>query len=94
MVTFGSSDHDAIAYTRFSKEPTPPSRTIRKRSYKKFKEADYVRDVANLDFTDVYCSPDVDEAADLLTAKLVGILNQHAPLINIPAEETCYTLAF
>ena len=33
VVSFGASDHDAIVYTRYSKEPTPPSRTIRKRSY-------------------------------------------------------------
>ena len=42
VVTFGASDHDAIAYTRFSKEPTPPARTIRKRSYKNFIEDDFV----------------------------------------------------
>ena len=81
VITFGSSDHDAIAYTRFSKEPHPPSRTIRKRSYKNFKEAEYIRDVANLDFTDVYTTQDVDDAAALLTTKLVEILNVHAPWI-------------
>ena len=34
VITFGGSDHDAILYTRYSKEPKPPARTIRKRSYK------------------------------------------------------------
>ena len=81
VVTFGASDHDAIAYTRFSKEPTPPARTIRKRSYKNFIEDDFIRDVSRLDFTDVYCSREVDGAADLLTAKLVDVLNFHAPWI-------------
>ena len=81
VVTFGASDHDAIAYTRFSKEPTPPARTIRKISYKNFIEDDFIRDVSRLDFTDVYCSREVDGAADLLTAKLVDVLNFHAPWI-------------
>ena len=81
IIPFGGSDHDAIVYTRYSKEPKPPSRTIRKRSYKNFKEADYIRDIAHLDFTDVYTAIDVDDAADLLTSKLVDVLNVHAPWI-------------
>ena len=81
VLPFGGSDHDAIVYTRFSKEPKPPSRTVRKRSYKNFIVADFVNDVASLDFTDVYCAIDVDEAASLLTDKLVDVLNVHAPWI-------------
>jgi hypothetical protein len=81
VITCGTSDHDAIAYTRFSKDPVPPARTIRKRSYKTVKEDDYLRDISKLDFTDVYCCRDVDDAASLLTAKLVGVLNNHAPWI-------------
>ena len=81
IITCGSSDHDAILYTRFSKDPVPPARTIRKRSYKTFNEKDYVKDVSNLDFTEVYSCVDVDEAASLLTEKLVTVLNQHAPWI-------------
>ena len=80
-MTCGTSDHDAIVYTRFSKEPKPPARTIRKRSYKNFNKSDYLRDVANIDFTDVYSSQDVDVAADLLTSKLVEVLNCHAPWV-------------
>ena len=38
ILTCGTSDHDAIAYTRFLKEPKPPAKTIRKRSYKNFKK--------------------------------------------------------
>ena len=81
IISFGSSDHDAVAYTRFSRDPSPPPRTIRKRSYKHFKEAEYLEDISKLDFTDVYRSQDVDVAADLLTAKLVNVLNLHAPWI-------------
>ena len=59
IITCGASDHDGISYTRYSREPPPPARTIRKRSYKNF----------------------VDAAAELLTSKLVEVLDNHAPWI-------------
>ena len=34
VVSCGTSDHDMISYTRLSKEPPTPARTIRKRSYR------------------------------------------------------------
>ena len=34
VISFGGSDHDLIGYTRYSKDPPVPARTIRKRSYK------------------------------------------------------------
>ena len=81
VLPLGGSDHDVIIYTRYSKVPKPPSRTIRKRSYKHFKKEDYIRDVSSIDFTDVFIATDVDEAADILTEKLVQVLNVHAPWI-------------
>ena len=81
IITCGASDHDGISYTRYSREPPPPARTIRKRSYKNFVENDYLRDVSRIDFTDVYCCRDVDAAAELLTRKLVEVLDNHAPWI-------------
>ena len=36
VVPFGNSDHDVIGYTRYTKVPPSPARTIRKRSYKNF----------------------------------------------------------
>ena len=79
VITCGTSDHDTIAYTRFSKDPRPPARTIRKRSYKHFKEAEYLNDMSKLDFTDAYQCTEVDDAATLLTNMLVDVLNVHAP---------------
>ena len=81
ILSWGSSDHDAISYVRFSKEPKPPSRTLRKRSYKNFCQENFIRDVSNIDFSEVYRSLDVDLAADLLSQKLVEVLNLHAPWI-------------
>ena len=36
VISFGGSDHDLIGYTRYSKDPPVPARTIRRRSYKTF----------------------------------------------------------
>ena len=81
ILTCGASDHDALSYIRYSKEPLPPPKTVRKRSYKTFNSEAYLHDVSKIDFTYVYCSVDVDEAAELLTAKLVNVLDTHAPWI-------------
>ena len=82
VISFGSSDHDAISYVRFAKEPKPPSRVIMKRSYKNFNKENFLSDLSNLDFGDVYGTLDVDMAADLLTQKLVNVLDYHAPWIK------------
>ena len=81
ILTCGASDHDALSYIRYSKEPTAPPRTIRKRSYKNFNQQLYLEDVSAIDFRGVYSCLEVDEAASLLTQKLVDVLDRHAPLI-------------
>ena len=81
ILTCGASDHDALSYIRYSKEPTAPPRTIRKRSYKNFNQQLYLEDVSAIDFRGVYSCLEVDEAASLLTQKLVDVLDRHAPWI-------------
>ena len=81
ITPFGNSDHDILSYTRFSKEPREPARTIRKRSYKKFNEEKYLQDLAKFDWSDVLTSGDVDQAAELLTRKIRYCLNVHAPWV-------------
>ena len=76
VISFGSSDHDALLYCRLSKEPKQHSRTIRKRSYKHFDESAFIEDVSKMDFTDVYSCLDVDIAASILTFKLIEVLNK------------------
>ena len=80
-IPFGASDHDAIIYTRYAREPRPPRKTIRKRSYKNFVETEYIRDIQMIDFTDVYECRDVDDAALKLTEKILEVLNFHAPWV-------------
>ena len=81
VTTFGNSDHDMISYSRFSKEPPVPARTIRKRSYKNFEPDKYIDDLANVDWTDVLACNDLDTATETFTRKIRYILNVHAPWI-------------
>ena len=77
----GTSDHDMISYSRYSKEPPIPARTIRKRSYKEFVPEKYLEDLVKVNWNDVLCCEDLDMATDLFTRKLRYILNIHAPWI-------------
>ena len=81
ITSFGGSDHDLIGYTRFSKDPPSPARTIRKRSYKKFVADDFLSELRKVDWGDVYQCVDLDIAADTFTRKFRDVLNRHAPWI-------------
>ena len=81
ILSFGASDHNALSYVRYSKEPCPPPRTVRKRSYKTFDPVAFLSDMSKVDFTEVYYSQDVDESAKILTNKVVEVLDRHAPWI-------------
>ena len=81
IISAGCSDHDIISYTRYSKEPPSPARTIRKRSYKNFEPVKYLEDLAAVDWNDVLAEDDVDTATDILTRKIQSILNVHAPWV-------------
>ena len=77
----GASDHDTIGYIRYTKAPPNPARTIRKRSYKDFIEEDFLADISEVDWSEVYAAKDVDKAAEILTRKFANVLNVHAPWI-------------
>ena len=79
VTAFGSSDHDLIGYTRFSKDPASPAKTIRKRTYKKFNPRDFLTDLRNVDWSDVFVCDDVDHATEILTLKFKSVLDHHAP---------------
>ena len=81
VIVNGTSDHDIISYIRYSKAPPGPALTIRRRSYKNFVEEDFLADVAEIDWSDVYTSADVDVAVELFTNKFKHVLNEHAPWI-------------
>ena len=79
VTPFGDSDHDMIGYIRFSKDPPAPARTIRKRSYRNFKKEDYLRDLSEVDWTDILSCQDLDLATETFTRKLRYVLDSHAP---------------
>ena len=83
VTSFGDSDHDLISYTRFSKNPPTPSRIVVKRSYKDFKQEEFLNDVRQTDWTEVQSCDDVDLATECLTRKLRYILNVHAPWVRV-----------
>ena len=81
MIPFGSSDHNLLSYTRFSKEPVPHSRMIRKRSYKNFVKEDFIGDLSKIDWTPVLACQDIDTAESLFTELFCQILDKHAPWV-------------
>ena len=82
MVTsFGDSDHELIGYTRYTKEPPSPARTIRKRSYKNFNPEKYLEDMSQVDWSEVLSCPDLNLATEIFTRKIKCILDVHAPWI-------------
>ena len=81
VTSFGGSDHDIKGYTRYSKDPPQPSRTIIKRSYKNFFAEDFLADLRQVDWTEVFQSQDVDMAAEAFTGLFRNVLNKHAPCI-------------
>ena len=81
VIVCGASDHDIISYVRYSKGPTLPGRTMRRRSYKNFVKENFLADLAAVDWRDVLTTGDLDHAVDLLTKKLNCVLDNHAPWI-------------
>ena len=85
--SFGASDHDLIMYVRYSKDPPAPARTIRRRSYKKFDQQNFLVDLSKVDWYEVLTCRDVDQAVDIFTWKFRKVLNIHAP-----AKEKIYSM--
>ena len=83
IISFGGSDHDLIKYTRYSKIPRIPVRVVYKRSYKNFDKSKFLRDMNQMDWTDVFLCWDVNDATETFTQKFKYILNQHAPWTRI-----------
>ena len=81
VIPFRSSDHNMLSYTRFSKEPVPHKRVIRKRSYKNFVKEDFIGDLSKIDWTPVLACQDIDTAESLFTELFCQILDKHAPWV-------------
>ena len=82
VITFGNSDHDLLSYTRLSKVPPSPARTLRKRSYKTFDQNQFLSDLSEVDWRPVYTCQDVDQAVTTFTRLYQSVLDDHAPWIQ------------
>ena len=82
VIAFGSSDHDMIGYTRYSKVPPAPARSVKKRSYKNFDSAKFLEDLSFVTWDDVLSCPDLDLATEIFTYKFKSVLDIHAPWIR------------
>ena len=76
----GASDHRLIFATKYCKNIRQQIRYCRKRSYKDFKEHEFLAEVRKVNWWDVYSSSEVDLAVHLFTTKLTNILDRLAPI--------------
>ena len=83
----GGSDHKLIFVTRFSKSVIRKPRIIRKRCFKNFKPENFIHELENTMWWDVYSCSDVNEAVGLLTSKLTKILDRMAPMRVIQVRQ-------
>ena len=75
VTSFGSSDHDIIGYTRYSKEPPAPARIIKRRSYKNFESKKFLEDLALLTWEEILSCLDIDLATDIFTSSFKSVLD-------------------
>ena len=68
-----------VGFVRLSKMPQTPCRTIRKRCYKNFQKEDFLNDLQNENWLEVYSHLDVENAVRCFTKKFKVILDKHAP---------------
>ena len=75
-----SSDHAMITFKR-RRKVVIPRRRITIRSFKNFKEADFLKELGGIDWKSM---PDnnVDEATEFLTSSILNVLDEHAPVIT------------
>ena len=79
----GFSDHRLILATKYSKNLKQNIRYCKKRSYKNFSEQDFLTEVNQVRWWDVYSCSDVDLAVDIFTLKITDILDRMAPVKKI-----------
>ena len=87
-IPFGNSDHNALSYTRFAKDPKLPVRTIRRRSYKGFVLQDFLTDLRNVDWTVVYACYEVDAAVETFSLLFKTVLDRHAPFVTFQQRKS------
>ena len=80
VIVGGNSDHLAVVTTKVSKEVNSRPPLIKKRSYKKFIEENFLLEIKNTDFNTILDMNDVDEASNYFEKIFSQILDNHAPV--------------
>ena len=83
----GGSDHKLIKVTRYSKSMQRGVRFVRKRMFKNFVDEEFKQAVQELSWEDLYSCGDPNRAAEILTNKITGILDQMAPLRTVQVRK-------
>ena len=79
----GGSDHRVLYTVRYTKSMKKSTRYVKKRCFKNFDEEGFKQEVKQLKWFDVYSTTDVNEAVQLMTAKLTSVLDRYAPVQTI-----------
>ena len=77
---YKGSDHKMIMGVRYTKLIKNKTRYVKKRSYKNFDEAKFIKRIKDTSWWDIYLATDVNDAVRLLTDKINIILDEMAPI--------------
>lgn len=79
-VPLGFSDHNFIAVTRRTKLPKASAKIVQTRSYKKFTKESFLREIDNIQWSDVCNVDDAELALKIFMNYFMNVVNRHAPL--------------
>ena len=81
----GISDHHMIYMTYAVRKPKFKPKVITKRDFSNFSEEDYVNEVRNIQWDNIFTcrDDDIDEKVKIYEEKLLAIINKHAPFKTV-----------
>ena len=88
MVDPGISDHCLIYTSRKYRKVSKEKETIFICNYRHFDPIAFARDVANMNWAEIYAVKDVDEAVALFDFNFPQIINKHMPWKRICCRKT------
>lgn len=87
-IPVGYSDHNLIIVNRSTKLTKTGPKMIYKRSYKSFKEDQFIDDVKNNSWSKIYSKTDPEEALEEFTETFMKLVEKHAPLKKFVVRST------
>ena len=83
VIDIGISDHSLVFVRREKTHVDRKPKTITTRSFKNFNQEAFLDDLGKLDWSPMLKSTVVDEAAEIFNSNVLGVLDRHAPLVQI-----------